>query len=54
MPRDVSLSDSKCWNGGHEWINTGLEDVQEFLRLEKKNVGIFLESMGFSEKSGIS
>ena len=19
MPRDVSLSDSKCWNGGHEW-----------------------------------
>ena len=22
MPRDVSLSDSKCWNGGHEWVNT--------------------------------
>ena len=21
MPRDVSLSDSKCWNGGHEWAN---------------------------------
>ena len=21
MPRDVSLSDSKCWNGGHEWFN---------------------------------
>ena len=21
MPRDVSLSDSKCWNGGHEWVN---------------------------------
>ena len=20
MPRDVSLSDSKCWNGGHEWV----------------------------------
>ena len=20
MPRDVSLSDSECWNGGHEWI----------------------------------
>ena len=19
-PRDVSLSDSKCWNGGHEWV----------------------------------
>ena len=19
MPRDVSLSDIKCWNGGHEW-----------------------------------
>ena len=23
MPRDVSLSDSKCWNGGHEWVNVG-------------------------------
>ena len=21
MPRDVSLSNSKCWNGGHEWVN---------------------------------
>ena len=21
MPRDVSLSGSKCWNGGHEWVN---------------------------------
>ena len=21
MPTDVSLSDSKCWNGGHEWVN---------------------------------
>ena len=21
MPRDVSLSDSKCWNGGHECAN---------------------------------
>ena len=21
MPRDVSLSDRKCWNGGHEWVN---------------------------------
>ena len=21
MPRDVSLSDSKCLNGGHEWVN---------------------------------
>ena len=20
MPRDVSLSDSKCWNGGHAWV----------------------------------
>ena len=23
MPRDVSLSDSKCWNGGHEWVIKG-------------------------------
>ena len=22
MPRDVSLSDSICWNGGHEWVKT--------------------------------
>ena len=22
MPRDVSLSDSKCWNGGHAWVNS--------------------------------
>ena len=21
MPRDVSLSDSKCWNGGQIWVN---------------------------------
>ena len=20
MPRDISLSDSKCWNGGHECV----------------------------------
>ena len=20
MSRDVSLSDRKCWNGGHEWV----------------------------------
>ena len=20
IPRHVSLSDSKCWNGGHEWV----------------------------------
>ena len=23
MPRDVSLSESKCWNGGHEWVKQG-------------------------------
>ena len=22
MPRDVSLSDSKCWNGVHEWAKS--------------------------------
>ena len=21
QPRDWRLSDSKCWNGGHEWVN---------------------------------
>ena len=25
MPRDVSLSDSKCWNSGQKWVlNTNL------------------------------
>ena len=24
MPRDVSLSDSKCWNGGQKWVNLTL------------------------------
>ena len=23
MPRNISLSDSKCWNGGHEWVKIG-------------------------------
>merc|ERR1719154_122471 len=23
MPRDVSLSDSKCWNGGGKWVKLG-------------------------------
>ena len=25
MPSDASLSDSKYWNGGHEWVNTHTE-----------------------------
>ena len=25
MPRDVSLSDSKCWNGGQKWVKNGKE-----------------------------
>ena len=27
MPRDVSLSDSKCWNGGHEWVKRDLNNI---------------------------
>ena len=27
MPRDVSLSDSKCLNGGHEWVKSLREIV---------------------------
>ena len=27
MPRDISLSDSKCWNGGHEWVNKSPPDL---------------------------
>ena len=30
MPRDVSLSDNKCWNGGQIWVNkTRLVAVRE-------------------------
>ena len=28
MPRDVSLSDSKCWNGGHEWDKSTIVVLQ--------------------------
>ena len=28
MPRDVSLSDSKCWNGGHEWLITEIRPIK--------------------------
>ena len=27
MPRDVSLSDSICWNGGHKWVNRNLTTI---------------------------
>ena len=36
MPRDVSLSDNKCWNGGNEWVNAV----------------IMLEESGVLEESG--
>ena len=29
MPRDVSLSDSKCWNGGHEWVKDAVVPWQQ-------------------------
>ena len=29
MPRDVSLSDSKCWNGEHEWVIVRMCEVQQ-------------------------
>ena len=34
MPRDVCLSDSKCWNGGHEWVNA---------KIYKKNSEVFFQ-----------
>ena len=27
MPRDVSLSESKCWNGGQKLVNVGIAAV---------------------------
>ena len=32
IPRDVSLSDSKCWNGGQKWVK---EDIQFCLNAER-------------------
>ena len=37
MPRDVSLSDSKCWNGGHEWVKN-LDLLQMLVAAEKAHV----------------
>ena len=32
MLRDVSLSDSKCWNSGHEWVKlTNVQSEQKKL-----------------------
>ena len=31
MPRDVSLSDSKCWNGGHEWVKADMSLIVHFI-----------------------
>ena len=28
MPGDVSLSDRKCLNGGHEWVNNKILDLE--------------------------
>ena len=28
MPRDASLLDSKCWNGGHVWVITNSGYIQ--------------------------
>ena len=54
MPRDVSLSDSKCWNGGHEWVCmvcTGClyrsSLVNIFLYIYLENIGIFWISYMF-------
>ena len=29
MPRDVSLSDSECWNGGHEWVKQSKSKIDK-------------------------
>ena len=45
MPRDVSLSDSKCWNGRYEWVNSANTTNREGWRfslsetLYQKNTG---------------
>jgi len=26
--RETSVSDRKCWNGGHEWVNTSCEQAR--------------------------
>ena len=44
MPRDVSLSDSKCWNGGHEWVKMTRDDPK--FRFGSKTMnGFFREGL---------
>ena len=31
MPRDISFSDSKCWNGGHEWVKCSETYAQSYI-----------------------
>ena len=50
MPRDVSLSDSKCLNGGHEWVNrqkhkpliTGLNQPNPVLFVVSKDIHMYI------------
>ena len=45
MPRDASLSDSKSWNGGHEWVNIvlGLENTSS-----SPNISVFPDYDGYT------
>ena len=46
MPRDLSLSDSKCWNGGYKWVNeTVPEEGRSWMRLHGFGDG-FLRGFG--------
>ena len=37
MPRDISLSDSKCWKGGQKWVKCGLPAAAKNARNEIKS-----------------
>ena len=49
MARDVSLSDSKCWNGGHEWVNYSVHSYAYKTHL--LNLAIFEIDLGRRENS---
>ena len=47
MPTDVSLSDSKCWNGGQKWVKDVLRDI--WIKSTLNTFWIYLDSFKQSD-----
>ena len=47
MPRDVSLSDSKCWYGGHEWVKKNSRCIKnEEVHLQAESAAPLVDALG--------